>query len=145
MKIVELNKNDLPQIRPLWEELNKLHGKYSTHFQKHFRSFTFDDRLKQIEKKESFSVFVAEESSKCVGYCIVSVENQVGEIDSIYIDPQNRNKKIGESLMIVAESWLQSKDVIKIHISVAEGNESAFGFYNKHGYYQRYTVLEKKA
>lgn len=145
MKIIELSKKDLYKIRPLWEELNKLHGKLSTYFQEHFRAFTFESRLKRIKTKDSFSAFVAEESSKCVGYCIVSVENQVGEIDSIFIDPKHRNKKLGENLIIAAESWLKSKDVSKIHISVAKGNESVFGFYNKQGYYERYTVLERKA
>ena len=145
MKIVELNKTDLSQIRPLWEELNELHGKLSNHFQDHFQSFSFKARLRQIEEKESFSVFAAKDNSKCVGYCIASVENQVGEIDSIYIDPEHRSKKVGKSLINAAESWLNSKDISKIHVSVAEGNESVFGFYNKHRYYQRYTVLEKKA
>jgi len=145
MKILKIKNDEISQIRTMWEALNKLHGKFSTYFQKHFMSFTFDARLKQFEKKETFSVFVAEDNSKYVGYCIASVEKQVGEIDSIYVDPQNQKRKVGESLIVAAESWLQSKDVIKIHISVAEGNESAFGFYNKQGYYQRYTVLEKKA
>ena len=144
MKIVELNEKDLHQIRPLWEELNKLHGKLSNHFKKYFRSFTFESRLKQIKGKESFSIFAAKNNSKCVGYCIASVENQIGEIDSIYIDPKHRSKKVGESLIVAAESWLNSKGITKIHISVAEGNESVFNFYNKHSYYQRYTVLEKK-
>ena len=57
MKIVELKEKDFHQIRPLWEELNKLHGKLSNHFKKHFRSFTFESRLKQIKEKESFSIF----------------------------------------------------------------------------------------
>ena len=145
MKIVEISEKEFDKIQPLWEELNKLHGKFSTHFEEHFRAFTFESRLKQIKRKDSFSAFVAEENSKCVGYCVVSLENQVGEIDSIFIDPENRNKNVGESLINAAESWLKSKGITKIHISVAEGNEAVFGFYNKQGYYQRYTVLEKKA
>lgn len=145
MKIVELNEKDFYQIRPLWEELNKLHGKLSYHFKKHFRSFTFESRLKQIKGKESFTILVAKDNSKCVGYCIASVANQIGEIDSIYIEPEHRSKKVGESLIVAAESWLNSKGITEIHISVVEGNESVFKFYNKNGYYQRYTVLEKKA
>lgn len=143
MKITELNNKDIYRIRPLWEELNKLHGKVSTHFKSHFGSFTFQKRVRQIEAKESFSVFVAEDDSKYVGYCIASIENQVGEIDSIYIDPGYRNKKAGEKLIAAAESWLNSKDITRIQIAVAEGNESVFGFYHKQDYYQRYTVLEK--
>lgn len=145
MKITNLDKKDISQIRPLWERLNNLHEKLSTHFKRHFTSFTFEERFKQIENKDSSSVFVAKENSNILGYCIVSVQNKIGEIDSIYIDPQYRNKKVGENLMAAAESWLQSKDITTIQVSVAEGNESVFGFYNKKGYQQRYTMLEKKA
>ena len=52
MKIVKINKNEIHQIRPMWEELNKIHGQLSTHFKEHFLSFTFEKRMKQIEDKE---------------------------------------------------------------------------------------------
>ncbi len=127
------------------ERLNSLHESLSPSFKKHFPSFTFEERFEQIESRNSFSIFVAQENTNIIEYCIVSVQNKIGEIDSIYIDPQYRNKKIGDSLIAAAESWLQSKDITKIQISVAGGNESVFGFYNKKGYHQRYTILEKKA
>jgi ribosomal protein S18 acetylase RimI-like enzyme len=145
MEIVKLTKKDISQIRPMWEELNNIHGKLSTNFKEHFESFTFEKRLKQIEEKESYSVFVAKDGSNYVGYSIASINSKIVEIYSIYIKPQNRNNKAGESLIASAESWLKSKGINKIHVLVAEGNESVLGFYNKQGYYKKYTVLEKKA
>lgn len=144
MNIVKIENENIPQIRSMWEELNKLHGQLSTHFKVHFESFTFEERLKQIENKDSFAVFVAKYESKIAGYCISSVNGEIGEIDSIFINPQYRGKKVGEALMVEAESWLKTKSISKIHISVSEGNESVLGFYNKQGYQQRFTVLEKK-
>ncbi len=46
--------------------------------------------------------------------------------------------------MAKAESWLKTKDINRIIVCVAEGNESALGFYNKQGYYKRFTIFEKK-
>ncbi len=144
MGIIQLDKKDIFLIRPLWEELNNLHGQVSTHFKDHFESFTFEKRFEQIQNKDAFVVLAAKEGSSYTGYCIASVENKIGEIDSIYIKPTNRKNKLGETLLSSAELWLKSKNVVKILVSVAEGNESVFHFYNKQGYYQRYTVLEKK-
>lgn len=145
MKIVKIDKKNVSQIRPVWEDLNKLHGELSTHFKEHFKSFSFAERMKQLEKKQSVAIFAAKEESDILGYCIASVEGEIGEIDSVFINPEHRNKSVGKRLIIKAESWLRSKHVIKIHVAVAEGNESVFEFYNKQGYYQRFTVFEKKA
>lgn len=145
MKIKKIDKKDILQIRPMWEGLNKLHGKISTYFKDHFHSFSFEVRQKQLEAKECFEVFVAYDQDTNVGYCIASVENDIGEIDSIYVDPKYRNQNIGENLISEAELWLKSNGISKIMIYVAEGNESVFNFYSKQGYYQRFTVLEKKS
>ena len=144
MKIEQIENENIPQIRSMWEELNKLHGHLSTHFKEHFESFTFEERLRQFKNKDSFAVFVAKYESNIAGYCMASVNGKIGEIDSIFINPQHRSKKVGEALIVEAESWLKKKSIIKIHIFVAEGNESVFSFYNKQGYQQRFTVLEKK-
>jgi len=38
---------------------------------------------------------------------------------------------------------LQSQGAGRIHISVAEGNESVFAFYARQGYYKSYTTYVK--
>lgn len=144
MEITKIDIKELSQIRPMWEELNKIHGKLSTYFKNHFESFSFEERQKQLLKKTYIAAFVARIENLNIGYCIASIENGIGEIDSIYIDQKYRNQSIGESLLSEAEIWLNSKEIDKVRICVAEGNESVFNFYNKQGYYQRFTVLEKK-
>ena len=144
MNILELNKKDIFQIRPMWEKLNEWHGHLSTHFKDHFKTFSFEERIKQIENKKSFAIFVAQTEQELVGYCITSIESETGEIDSIYVNPEYRQKKIGERLLLKAESWLKSKHVVKYQISVVQGNESVFEFYSRQGYHPKCTVLEKK-
>ncbi len=78
------------------------------------------------------------------GYCIASISNEIGEIDSICINPEHQNKNPGKRLIKETEFWLKLQNIVKIHVAVAEGNESSFGFYNKQGYNQRFTVFENQ-
>ncbi len=71
------------------------------------------------------------------------MKKTVGEIDSLFVQDSYRKTGLGDRLIEAAEKWLSQKRVQKIHISVAQGNEGAFGFYNNHDYQIRYTVLEK--
>jgi len=145
MEIIKIEKENISDIRNMWESLNSLHGELSTHFGDHFNSFTFDERLAQFEDRDFFAVFAARTEEGLIGYCIASVKNKIGEIGSIFTYPEHRNLGVGDSLMEKAESWLKSKDISKIMVSVAEGNESVFGFYNKRGFHHRFTVFERKA
>ena len=51
------------------------------------------------------NVFVASESGKYIGYCIASIEEDAGEIESIFINPEFRNRKTGYLLMDAALKW----------------------------------------
>jgi len=128
----------------MWERLNRHHGNLSTHFKEYFRSFTFDERVKQLKKKDLLALFVAEKGSTDIGYCIASIEGGKGEVDSIFIDSKYQNQGVGKHLIAEAESWLRNHYVDKVQIAVAEGNESSFGFYETRGYQHRFSVLEKK-
>ncbi|MDJ0722014.1 MAG: GNAT family N-acetyltransferase [Desulfobacterales bacterium] len=145
MEILKIANQDIHRIKPLWETLNQHHLEHSTHFKAHFKAFTFEERLKQLESKDGVAVFVAEEQAELVGYCMASIKAHEGEIDSIFVKPIYRNQMVGERLIQSAESWLEASGAVKLIVCVAEGNEQAFGFYNRHDYLQRYTVFEKDA
>ena len=145
MEIIKIENQNVDQVKPLWEELNRHHCQHSTHFKAHFESFTFEDRIIQLESKDAVAVFVAEEQSELIGYCMASIEKDSGEIDSLFVKPIHRHQKVGARLIQSAESWLKALGAARLFVCVAEGNEPAFGFYHQHGYYPRYTVLEKDA
>jgi len=143
MELVELKQDRLLEIKPLWEQLNQLHEECSHNFKTHYARFTFEERMKWIHVKDKFVVVAAQNDEGIVGYSIVSVEKDVGEIDSIYIVPNHRKTGLGTRLIERAEAWLREQRVSRIVISVAEGNEGAFPFYQKLGYLPRLTLLEK--
>ena len=144
MKISNLNFTEIDKIRPLWEKLNKLHAQLSPHFQSYFENQTFEDRLNSLTEKNHTAVFIAHENSNIIGYCITSITNNEGEIDSLYIDPEFRSSKVGKNLIKHAENWLQSYGVDEICISIAAGNESVHEFYQKQDYYHCSTTFVKK-
>ena len=134
---------NMAEIRPVWERLNRLHAEKSTHFRDHFNRFTFDARMAELSDKDAVGIFGAREDQALVGYCIASVHNETGEIDSIFVDAEYRKSGLGDRLMAAAESWLSTRPVSRIRVSVAQGNESVLGFYGSRGYFPRFTMLEK--
>jgi diamine N-acetyltransferase len=144
MEIIEKDKSQLQDIKSLWEELNSYHGQLSTNFKDHFNSFTFENRISKLIDKEHLSLFVAFDRTISIGYCIATADKERGEIDSIYIKNGYRGQKVGYKLMFKALEWLNKLNLNEIDIFVAEGNEQVFGFYEKFGFKNRFTVLQKK-
>ena len=143
MEITQLEEGNLFEIRPLWEQLNELHKQKSHNFKDYYARFTFEERMESIYEKESFAVFIAKHDEEIVGYIIISSVKDLGEIDSIFIIPKVRNSGLGKKLIEKAEEWLSEQNADRIVISVADGNEAVFPFYQSLGYLPRLTILEK--
>jgi ribosomal protein S18 acetylase RimI-like enzyme len=139
--------SELPKIKKLWEKLNAVHLSESRHFQEHYRTFTFEKRCEKFLEMspENIRIEVATaDESEPVGYCISTFERHVGEIESLYLEPEIRKNGIGGRLVENAIAWLKANGCEKIQVSVAEGHESVFRFYEKFGFYPRLTILQWK-
>ncbi len=88
---------------------------------------------------------VAKADVKIVGYCLTTINNGSAEIESIHIENSYRRKKIGENLIKNALKWINDKNISKIVVGVAAGNEEVFDFYKKFGFYPRTTILQQDA
>jgi ribosomal protein S18 acetylase RimI-like enzyme len=100
------------------------------------------DKAKEGEMR--VDIAIDESSQRKVGYCIASVSrSQVGEIDSIYVDPDYRGRGIGDVLMNKALTWMYEMRVSSIIVGVSAGNEGVFQFYTRYGFLHRTTVLEQ--
>ena len=137
----------LDDIKDLWEELNLLHLEKSRDFKHYYKDFTFDSRKAALvdyaNRGELFIVIAYHKSTK-IGYCIASVVDRIGEIDSIYIRPDYRKDHVGKMLMDTSLQWINSCDVNKVIVKVSVGNEEVFGFYSKYGFVPRLTELQLK-
>ncbi len=141
---------DLDLIESLWEKLRAHHGEVSHYFKDHYSRFTFAMRKKGLLDKTRqgalrIDLVTDQNIGKYVGYCVTSLTGEkIGEIESIYIEPQYRRSGIGSNLMLRALRWLDDNQASRKILGVAEGNESVFEFYRRFGFYPRIIVLEQK-
>lgn len=139
----------LDEIRELWEALNQHHSDISDNFKAHYHSFSFDLRKRNLLMKAKngslrIEVAVDQESLKNVGYCISRVEfSGDAEMESLYVAENYRGLGLGERLLSNAINWMDEMGARTKTVSVAIGNEKAFGFYERFGFYPRKTQLEQ--
>jgi ribosomal protein S18 acetylase RimI-like enzyme len=84
------------------------------------------------------------ENEFCIGYCIATINDSIGEIDSIFVESGFRKYGLGSSLVENSIQWLKTNNCKKIMVGVASGHESVFEFYQKFDFYPRMTYLQLK-
>lgn len=147
---IELNKEEIDIIKPLWDQLRDYHSELSTYFPEKYNATKFEDRKEEILKKSENGILkidLVEDKNKgsYVGYCISSIsEENVGEVDSIYLDENYRSSSIGSALMERALNWMDKKGVKTKKIVVAVGNEDLLSFYKLYNFFPRHLILEQK-
>lgn len=133
-------------VEPLWKKLNKQHEKVSTCFQHRFRNMSFETRKNKFVSKSTRAVNIdlIKKNELYIGYCVSTInEDEIGEIDSLFIDEKYRKWGLGDKLMTNGLKWLNSNNVKTKIISVAEGNEEVLEFYKKYNFYKRSIILQQ--
>jgi ribosomal protein S18 acetylase RimI-like enzyme len=142
-----LSLEDIMKIKPLWEKLNERHMSVTKNFKQHYQEQTFEKRCAKFLaiSEEHLRIEAAyDDGGTTAGYCICSIENGRGELDSIYIEPQSRYKRLGSYLAGRGVEWMKQNGCSIINVEVADGNEDVFPFYESLGFAKRKTVLELK-
>jgi diamine N-acetyltransferase len=141
-----LKLNDIEKIKPLWEKLNERHLTVSKNFKRHYKEQTFEKRCAKFRAvpEEHLRIEAAYDDGVIVGYCVCSIENVIGELDSIYVEPQFRSKRLGSYLAQRGVEWMKQNGCTIINVGVADGNEDVFPFYESLGFAKRMTVLQLK-
>lgn len=141
---------DIDRIRPLWEKLRDHHGAISESFGAYYGSLTFPGRRREWQDKvisgSLMRIDIAKDTTLdvYVGYSVSTITSQgEGEIESMYVEPGYRRKKIGESLMKKALAWMDTYPAKTKKLHVACGNEEVLEFYGRAGFYPKYMVLEQ--
>jgi len=142
-----VDEEDIDIVAPLWEKLNKHHEKISRHFGYDYPDRNWINRKNELlreaaDGKIRIDLARDNDNERVVGYCISSIKREgMGEIDSIFVEPDYRRNGIGDNLINSALQWLKSKATKKIIVQVLVGNEEAHPFYNRHGFFPRTTVM----
>jgi ribosomal protein S18 acetylase RimI-like enzyme len=145
------NETLLDGIRLLWQSLNQYHLDLSPCFKRDYVEMNFKNRKAYWLKKTvgaDLRVDIAVDSTtgQNVGYCLSSIdESKTGEIESLSVAFDYRCFGIGDSLMRTVLAWMNEKRTVAKIVEVAAGNERAFSFYNRYGFFTRKTVLKQIA
>ncbi|MBI9014630.1 MAG: GNAT family N-acetyltransferase [Clostridiales bacterium] len=135
----------IDKMKELWEAQRDYHGEVSTHFADKFYKMDFESRKKSLVKSSKKLKFVLAKDTEYIGFCISTLDSKhVGEVFSLYVNPDYRGLSIGVDLMTSSLEWMKEQNAIKIHLSVAEGNEGTYKFYEKFGFYPYTTSFEIK-
>lgn len=146
--LVEKDITEIELIKPLWEKLNSIHLNKSVHFKSKYAKFTFDRRMESIHKKAENGVIridmlLDSDTGKYIGYCLSSIEDNLGEIESIFIESQYRKFNFGDKLMRSALSWFELNLVTNIEINVVYANDEALPFYERYGFHIGNYILKR--
>jgi ribosomal protein S18 acetylase RimI-like enzyme len=149
IEYIENGQRGLDEIGFLWEKLREHHMARAPYHTAYFARMTWDVRKKLLLEKITdghLRVDIVKDTvtGKLVGYCISSVTAaKMGEIDSIFIEKDYRHQGIGDNFMKRALEWMDGVGISKKIIGVAVGNEEAFPFYARYGFYPRSTILNR--
>ncbi|MBL4932159.1 GNAT family N-acetyltransferase [Clostridium paridis] len=149
ISIIEKGINEINLIKPLWEGLNSVHFEKSISFKEKYMNFTFEKRIETIHAKANkgiikFDVVLDSDSDSYVGYCISSIEDGRGEIESIFIHKDYRKFGQGKKLMERALKWFNNNGVKDISINVVYANEEALPFYENFGFNISNYILKRR-
>lgn len=133
----------------MWEKLNLYHCDRSEHFKPHYRAMTFEKRKTAMLRKVGcgemrVDMAVDEATGNSVGYIVSTIgSDNVGEIQSVYVNAAYRRMGIGATLMRSALAWMDEKAVAEKVVEVSVGNETAWEFYGQFGFKPRLTLLKQ--
>lgn len=149
MNICIVNKDikEIGLIKPLWEQLNSVHFEKSIYFKSKYEKFTFEKRIQCILKKTKESIIKLDmllnnDNGNYIGYCLSSIEDTFGKIESIYIETQYRKLRLGDKLMKNALNWFESNGITNIEINVVYANDEALPFYEHYGFHVGNYILK---
>ena len=146
--LVEKDITEIELIKPLWEQLNSIHLDKSVYFKNKYENFTFDKRMESIYKKAQkgiikIDMLLDNDNGNYIGYCLSSIEDNLGEIESIYIEKKYRKFRLGDKLMKNALTWFESNRITNIEINVVYANDEALPFYERYGFHVGNYILKR--
>ena len=148
ISLVEKDINEIQLIKPLWEKLNLINFNKSVYFKSKYEKFKFEKRMESINRISEngtvkLDVILDNDTMEYVGYCLSLIEDNIGEIESIFIEKQYRGYKLGDKLMINALNWFESNSITNVQINVVYANDEVIPFYERYGFYVGNYILKR--
>lgn len=141
-EIFDISYDEVEVIKNLWEKNRQYHENTSEYFKESYRFISFEERIKDFES-QTIKITVAKSDDGYIGYCISTIIDGKGEIDSLHVDAHNRGSGIGTKLVIKHIEWLKENNCKVIGVTVSQENETTIGFYKKLGFYPNTLYMQQ--
>lgn len=135
----------LGAVEGMWRRLTADAARHSVHFTGHFAEKRWEDRVAELTAKAAkgaLQVDVARAGPASIGYCVSSVVDGAGEIESLFVEPGHRGMRVGESLVRRAVDWMKASGAETMVVLTVYGNDGVLPFYARQGFRPISVVLK---
>ncbi len=120
VKILPVNESHLAKIVELEQAIFSL-------------PWSIDSFRSEMESPDShFTAAIL--NGEVVGFCVLHIFGDEGEIFNIAVSKEYRGKKIGDILLSEALGFADGRNMSRIFLEVRKSNLPAIGLYTKHGF-----------
>jgi ribosomal protein S18 acetylase RimI-like enzyme len=144
-EIFDISFDKIGVIKNLWEKNRQYHEVSSEYFSETYRSMCFDERIKVFGEfdKDMLKITVAKDNDEYIGYCISTIVERKGELESLHVDESKRGIGIGKELTVTHLEWMKENNCKVIGVTVSQENESTINFYKKLGFYPNTLCMQQ--
>ncbi len=139
-----LEYKNFDKIEELWIRNQEYHLEKSVFFKKKPGKNIFQKRVAAWESASQLKYIVAEEDQKIVAFCISSINNGIGAIESLFVETIYRRQGIANELMRRHLEWMNSKNCSQITVTTVYNNSEAMDFYKSVGLYPKTVTMVLK-
>lgn len=145
-EIFDIPYDEIEVIKNLWEKNRLYHEESSEYFKDSYRFISFDQRIHafNVFNENTMKITVAKRNDAYIGYCISTIVEGKGEIESLHVDEVNRGNGVGKKLVSKHMEWMKEKNCKAIGVTVSQENESTIEFYKKLGFYPNTIYMQLK-
>ncbi len=146
IEMFDISYGEVEVIKDLWEKNRLYHENTSEHFKDLYRCMNFEERIKafSVFSEEAIKITVAKSNDGYVGYCISTITDGKGELQSIHVVRAERGNGIGKQLVIKHIDWMKEHNCQVIGVTVSQENESTIAFYRNLGFFPNTLYMQQK-
>lgn len=145
IKYFDISPQEIDLIKDLWICNKDFHEEIEENFKSQYADLDFKTRMNDILKCEKdLKISIAQKNNCICAYCISSIENHKGEIESLHVLERERGNGIGKKLTEMHIDWLKSNECKEIGLYVASCNKKTIGFYEELGLKPNFLYMQLK-
>lgn len=144
--IKDISYDEIEVIRALWEKNRLYHENISEYFKEIYSNIDFEKKIGAFSKlnKNMIKITIAEDNDKCIGYCISTIDDEKGELQTFHIDKDSRGNGVGKEIGLRHINWMKEMKCSQIGVNVSPENINTIEFYKKIGFLPNSLYMQLK-